>query len=236
MKRKIKGLGLVLAAFTTFALYFMLSLSCATTSSYLSESTGTRSYFPTVETENGNLGYDIVLVSDENSASKIYKVISREDAKTWYSLSLPTGKVAAKNTPNTTPATQKNAKTDTKVTIGDLASLTTITEEDAKAAVEFLSEVERLFVEKRSGTGVLTDFVVTKPVFDTIKVEKSRTVNYYGQVTVEYEDKVVESKKLIFALQLKTTSDADEIVYTVGDVSVSISLDDAKNLKAALSK
>lgn len=76
MKKMSKNILLGMASVVAFAAYFVLSLSCATTTG-VKRDAGEEVSVWINETENKTSDYDITLVSGENCPSRILKIVDK---------------------------------------------------------------------------------------------------------------------------------------------------------------
>lgn len=238
MKKTTRGILQATAAAAAFGAYFALSLSCATPKKAVEQSDERASVY-TPETESLTSGYDFTLLSGPNSAAKIYKLVSKDDGSVHYALSRPN---RIKSTSSKKP---DYFDTDVHVTADELSEMVVIEEDDAKAAVEFIAEVEEAFEERRENDGTLSDFRIVKYKEETIWVEKSRTETQYG-TTSEKEEKTVRYPVELLGIQLKTVADIDKktkanadrdmIVLVIGGTSVTVTPDELKQFGAELAK
>ncbi len=224
---KTRNILLGIGSAVVFAGYFVLSLSCATTSGTARE-TGKEVSVKTFDTENKWKDYDITLVSGEKCPSRILKVTQKTNggnSKIFYAVSDPgdteVWKVEKKD------GMSKKVKADKNlVTSSELEGKYFITEEDAKNAVTFINELESKFKNDRKGDGVLDKFEIFKVVHKTdsvwVKTGQSRTGAYVTE-TGEYQTVEWDERTRVFFLQHSTAYGKDEILYSANDPKITMS-------------
>lgn len=255
MKKIHKTLIPYVSIITIFTVYFLLSLSCATNKKNEIES-GVEISVETNLTENNWLDYDITVVSTNKCPSRILKLVqkdknSNDNQKVLYAISAPND-TEVYQTIKKNGVTKKIKLDPELVTASELKGKYLINEEDAKAAVKFINELEKKFKTNRKDDGVLDKFEIFKVErkSDAVWVKTSET-EIGSIVTKEGEYKTIEwnEKKRIFFIQHSTSYGKDEILYSAnapiiisatGDVSpmppIIITLEEVLAIRDALSK
>ncbi len=228
MKKTTKNIFACLGAITVFAGYFVLSLSCATNNGVERES-GTEVSVKTNLTENKWQDYDITVVSSEKCPSRILKLVQKngtsgENGKVFYAISDPND-TEVYQTIKKDGMSKKVKVAQDLVTASELKGKHLINEEDAKAAVAFINQLETKFKKERKGDGVLDKFEIFKVVkkSDTVwvKTGASRTGGYVTE-TGEYQTVEWEEKTRVFFIQHSTAYGKDEILYSANDPKVAL--------------
>ena len=233
MKNFFIGIGCI----ALFVAYFGLSLSCATPPSKEVIEGAEISVIP-IETECDWDYFDIQLVSEAPSPSRILKLIRKDLGKTKvsYVVSAPGDtKVMRKKSssndsslneedPAQARATDGNSLIEVDenlVTTGELTGKYLISEEDAKRAVEFINQLEKDFKSERTGEGVLNKFELfevvehNERIFIPTSVENSecckKEIGEYK--TVSWKERTAR----IFFIQHSTAYGKDEILYSANN-------------------
>lgn len=114
----------------------------------------------------------------------------------------------------------KTVKVDPNlITVTELWGKKLIGEEDAKAAVDFINEIEKTFKAERRGDGVLNKFEVEKVVKYTERVFVPTSTTYTGGYKSESGDWTTvekEERMRVFFIQHSTAYGKDEILYSSG--------------------
>ena len=245
MKKNAKKIALALASCAVFAAYFVLSLSCATTSG-TKRNAGTEVSVSPSTTKNEWNDYDITLVSAENCPSRILKWVKKDSAtalvedeeseedeestenaepKVFYTISATTDTKVLQSVKTANGTSTKEVDYNL-VTASEVGGKYLIEEKDAKAAIEFINELEKNFKAERTGEGVLHKFEI-KNTWTEHKVETERVVKSTSNVGAyyenHYEDKLIEydipHEERVFFIQHSTSFGKDEILYSAGRVS-----------------
>ena len=229
--RKVKNILVGLGCTMAFVIYFGLSLSCATTSTVSKPSGGDNGGGIEVSisperTENIWEDYDIELVSESPSPSRILKLTSKktEERKVFYAISEPGNtKIYQKVTNNGSSSFIE--MDENLVTSNELDGKYLINEEDAKKAVEFINKLEGEFKTERTRDGVLDKFEIFNVREREIKENQSKsffsnTIVSVGENKTENEENkivIVEERTRIFFIQHSTVFGKDEILYSAND-------------------
>ena len=237
---KCKKILLSLAPFSVFAVYFILSLSCATSSNAKVFGTGEEVSAYPITTENFIRNYDITLVSTENCPSRILKVIMNdENPTTYYTVSKPGDTEVTIRVGSGESATQKKVDYD-RITDSELSDKFFLNEKDAQDAVAFINQLEEQFKENRYEEGILNKFQVYKK---TIKTEKvwvvdDKSVGEYSTTeTGHYETVETPVYTRILFIQHSTVAGEDAILYSAnGSDIVKVTLEEILSVRDALSK
>ena len=177
--------------------------------------------------------YDILLVSNKDSLSKVYKLTSKEDGSVYYSVSAPV-----------------KWYVDDDVDAEDLEDFALITQENAQDVVDFITLLEGVYSKKdRDGDGVFYDLRVLWSYTHFEYSEYGGATSTTTTVTESEGKKTSVSKTKnthlaefdreaeLLRIQLKTSDNEDVILYSVWNgESVEVDLEDLQTLKAALSK
>lgn len=228
MKRKSVKFNVIVGAIILFAAYFALSLSCASTSNLKAENIAR---LDLITTENSQAIYDITLVSTPACPSRIHKLVSKSNSEVLFAISpvLPKASSSGVSSSTTTAGTLK--RETPVVTAGELNGQLLISQEDAKKAVDFISEVQKDFATGRKGDGVLKEFVIREVYDEPVWISESSTsgLGHYETIT---------KRRKVFWIQHQTTNGKDEIIYcpAVYLEPVFVSMDEIAALKDALSK
>lgn len=193
--------------------------------------------------------YDIQIVSNKNTISKVYKLQSKETSEVFYSVSEPSS---------------WNANED--IDVRELEHFALITEENAKALVSFIGQLESAYSKtERDKSGVLYDFqvlrrnryqawttdsITTRSGYESTSRNSTSTSSSsdvvgrssgYESTSVSGSEvtqslKEFEADDILIRIQLKTEENEDFIVFAVNDYSETVDLEDLQTLKTALSR
>lgn len=232
MKKTAKKIGLCALSSAVFLAYFAISLSCASSKKAITVGEEISVNF-NQESENSWKDYDIFVVSEEPSPSRILKVVPKKDSKnaedseelnTFFVISNPGDNEVVKKV-NSDGGVSKKEKIDPKlVTSSELVGKIFISEDDAKQAVEFINQIEQNYNANRSGDGVLNKFEVkkvwTETKTETVWEKTGETVLSNGMTfsngkQVVNEREISKSERLFF-IQHSTAFGKDEILYSAG--------------------
>lgn len=226
---KVKKILVGIGCAVVFLAYFGLSLSCASTPkvSGSEKESGSEVTISLPKTENDWDAYDIELVSENPSPSRILKLISKEteDKKVFYAISEPGNTKVLKKVTNNGSSTLIEMD-ENLVTSSELEGKYLISEEDAKKAVDFINQLEKDFKTERTGDGVLDKFEVFNVVEREIKGNQNKslfsipTVNSSEVENEENKIVIVEEKTRIFFIQHSTSYGKDEILYSANDPKI----------------
>ena len=189
---KVKKILVGIGCAVVFLAYFGLSLSCASTPkvSGSEKESGSEVTISLPKTENDWDAYDIELVSENPSPSRILKLISKEteDKKVFYAISEPGNTKVLKKVTNNGSSTLIEMD-ENLVTSSELEGKYLISEEDAKSKIKqdlekyFLSEKVRKYVlatgTKNFYSRPKTDLEVARPLLTTMhKMHRAGVDNY----------------------------------------------------------
>lgn len=161
-----------------------------------------RTEFSPYDTDSLKDSYELTLLTRDDFVSKIYKVVSNDDGKVYYSVSEP-----------------NNMGWDDKVNADDLVYFALVSESDMRGAVNFIGEVENELNGRRTTGGVLSDY----------KISHTKKSRVWNQTTQEWE--IVEVVVIDFKIQLKTIDDEERILYTANGDTMEIELSDLQDLR-----
>lgn len=243
MKTKSKNLSISIICVMCFGAYFILSLACASTGE--ARKAGVEVSVLPDRTEASRENYDITLVSEEKSPSRILKIVSKLDGKIYYTISAPGDTVIIRRIPSQSGMAQEQTVDYNLVTSSEINEKFFISEEDAKNTVQFINEIEQSFRDKREGGGTLKKFEIFKLNSETAsvwnkqkRIEKSTA---YGAFTLtesgELQNVKYDSRERIFFIQHSTAYGEDEILYSAnGSDAVVVKLEEILAVRDALAK
>lgn len=236
--KKFIGLGASALIFT------LLVVGCATESRFTN--------FEARNARSINTSYDMLLVSNDDTISKVYKLTRKPDGRVFYAISEIDGG-------------------DDDINAEELNDFVVITKENANDLIAFINQVEAAYQKgERNGTdGVLYDIAVVRDyTYTAMTVDSITDVSQYSsmnssaysysgstgsnvrgygntnQYGSEYTSgsavsssvKEFKEEDELVRIQLKTVENEDVIIFAVAGFAEEVEVEDLKTLRDALSK